>query len=80
VEDEELKVSIKIYPNPVVEVLSIALSDDNKIISGKIYDLAGKQVFQDNSNKMHLGHLSNGIYLLMLETTKGNLSKRIVKK
>ena len=80
IKEELLKLAVKIYPNPVVEKLNIALTEDDKIVSVEMYDLQGKNVYKGVSSELDISHLNYGVYLLILETNKGKLTKKIVKK
>ncbi|MEM7161230.1 MAG: M43 family zinc metalloprotease [Bacteroidota bacterium] len=86
--EENLNSQIQVFPNP--------LEDGNLIIDfGKlvvnscnlsIIDLSGKQLINskhraiEQSLVLNLSELSNGIYLIQLETDQGIFSKRLIKK
>ena len=82
VDDDLLVDTIKIYPNPVTETLIISLGQNNNLVGVKVYDLNGRLVFHDVSGgkKLNVSWLDNGMYLLNIETSKGKLSKRIIKQ
>ena len=73
---------IKIYPNPVIDVLQIRNTTDIGIDKVEIYNVLGKkiQVISKPKNFIKTSQLSKGIYLLKLITEKGSVTKRIVKK
>jgi Leucine-rich repeat (LRR) protein len=74
-----MKESIKLYPNPVYDNLTINSSIPvNKVI---IYSLVGKQIKQINKNLefISLRELSNGIYFIKIYTEKGFITKKIIK-
>jgi hypothetical protein len=67
---------IFIYPNPVEEILSVVLPENNDVISIELYDLFGKIVqnfpVKDNSGKYTINLLGyqSGSYLLKIKTNK----------
>ena len=71
--------SLTIYPNPAENKVSI-LSED-AIISVWLVDLAGKEIsLKVEGNSVEIGHLSEGIYQLMVETKEGIFHHKLVKK
>ena len=78
-----LEKAIKLYPNPTNSNLTIELPTniDVKITSLKVTDLLGKEVLLSNNGttNMDVSHLSNGIYILTLETNYGNWNEKFVK-
>ena len=76
--------SIKIYPNPMKDVINITVEDSNQIETIKILDLKGAELFIDNSkenkNAINTSFLSSGIYLLSVQTNFGNITRKIVKE
>tara|TARA_B110000091_G_C13680510_1_gene417657 strand:- start:443 stop:1009 length:567 start_codon:yes stop_codon:yes gene_type:complete len=76
--------NVKLFPNPLNDKLNIRFSSDLGEITGTIYSLTGQkiQVFIQNSleKTIEISNLSDGIYLLKLETEKGTSTHRIIKK
>ena len=73
------KEPIKLYPNPVKDILNIeGLQFTHNII---IYDILGKEVFKDKVYKsVDLSSLNKGLYFLKLSDTSGNnITKKIIK-
>lgn len=75
---------IKLYPNPVKDVLSIqGLSGDENLF---LYDLNGKLIFDlpaqgENVQLLNLEELQSGVYFLTIQTKQGNrVYKKVVKK
>lgn len=62
---------LKLYPNPVLEKLTINLIDNN-INSVNVYDLAGRKLKQFNNIKnkdvLEVTNLPNGVYVLFTNT------------
>lgn len=80
--DNALKFSV--YPNPSEGVFTIALSDNSgKPNTVKIYDLSGKNVFEETlsgtvQKQLDLSALPKGIYTLHLSSEKSNGVKKLV--
>jgi len=76
------KTGIKIYPNPVSDILTI--ESTQAIQSLRIYDLTGKTIkySQESENMVMLdvSGLDNGIYLLWLQGQNGNMSIHKIMK
>lgn len=80
--NSNFKDNVAIYPNPATSNLTINLKTGETIKTKSVYSLVGEQVFYDISNKntMDVTMLSNGVYLLQIETQNGiTYSKKIVK-
>jgi len=66
VESMENETGLLIYPNPVVNILTIA-NKLPEIFEVYIYDIFGKCVFQKKNKKtINVGQLSSGIYLMKI--------------
>lgn len=81
--DLNLEKQIKIYPNPVADVLAI----DSKEKLGKltIFDISGKLLEtiaaeEVNSVKINVGKYNTGKYILKIENSKGIYSYPFIKK
>lgn len=70
--------TIKIFPNPVEETIYINVVEHFNLKCA-IYDLRGKliQTF-DNSSKLSMGSMPQGIYLLQIEDVDSG--QQIIKK
>ncbi len=83
--DELNLLGVRVYPNPVVDELMIALPENMKIASAVLYDLNGSiigtYVLSNASNTISVNALSEGVYLLELQSASGlKGTYRIVKK
>lgn len=66
-ENESVSTPLKLFPNPVSEVLNIQY--DGKAEEGKIYDLTGRTVSRFNlssSSSVDVSNLKSGIYILKI--------------
>ena len=73
---------INVYPNPAKDILNVNVSND-RIRNLLIYDLAGQAVYNlsdlHGQSQINIGHLSNGIYLLKVETDSGISIAKFIK-
>lgn len=72
--------TISLYPNPVQNVLTVQLTNNNYFKSVSIYDITGKKVKSSNSTSVNLNSLNTGMYLVKIETTNGTTTKKIIKQ
>ncbi|MET0758821.1 MAG: T9SS type A sorting domain-containing protein [Flavobacterium sp.] len=80
--DNHLQEEIKIYPNPVKDILHFALGENIMIKNYSIYDLFGKLIASVNTtfNTADVSNLTKGIYILKIQTHEGELIKKFVKE
>lgn len=74
------KKEIDIYPNPVNNALFfVGLAENGKIT---LFDIWGKQVFyqEDIVDRINIGNLPAGAYIMQLETQKELVLKKIIKQ
>jgi alpha-tubulin suppressor-like RCC1 family protein len=71
--------TIKIYPNPVKEIIYLSKIRN---LDYKIYDLLGKIVLEGiiNENQINVNSLKNGIYILKLESEKNTFNQKFIKE
>jgi len=71
--------SLKIYPNPVSDILKI--DSQEKIESISIFDAQGKQVLTSTSaSQLNMERFSAGIYLIKIKTKEREFTEKIIKK
>ena len=75
---------LRIYPNPVLDFLSIEFGDDKSIHALDIIDAQGslqKQFFVDQArNEINLNDLEEGLYFLRFRSMDNRISyKKIIK-
>ena len=69
------------YPNPVTDILNIAVSPLHKPQEIKIYNQLGEVVFRSSfENKINIQELNAGIYFIELKTENGISRKKILKQ
>jgi O-glycosyl hydrolase len=74
---------VKVYPNPVVDQVSI--SSNSHVSKVVLYDILGKEIQQQNGNgatsvQLGMSALPKGVYVLNVETEGGGVSRKIIKK
>ncbi len=85
VNTEEIKLleEIRIYPNPSLNLLNIE-NNNLQIQLISVYDFTGREILQEicNSNlcRLNIESLIPGIYIVEIETTKGNHLEKFIKK
>ena len=78
----ELEASLRIYPNPATTELNIKVSKDVKVNKVSFYSVTGKLLFSTlkTSSNYDLTNFKSGIYFVKVETNKGVVNKKIIKK
>ncbi|WP_053977651.1 BspA family leucine-rich repeat surface protein [Mangrovimonas xylaniphaga] len=73
---------ITVYPNPISEGVYLEMNDGVELISAKLYNVQGRLLLEtkEATNYIKTEQLSSGVYMLRLETNKGQLVKRVVNK
>ena len=68
------KDNITIYPNPATNVITIF---SNKVSAVKVYNNIGQLILtQHNTNEINVSKLTNGIYILSVEISAGNIIQK----
>jgi len=71
--------NLKIYPNPVSNILTID-NGKEKLISWQLYDVSGKLMKNGNSNIVDVQSIPNASYVLKINLEKTQISKTIMVK
>ncbi|MDH5598730.1 MAG: T9SS type A sorting domain-containing protein, partial [Cyclobacteriaceae bacterium] len=75
--------SIKVYPNPTTNKLTITSTDSEKITHIHLIAVDGKVLLSENTNQISktydLSETSPGVYILQIQTDQTSYSLRIVK-
>ena len=77
---EEDPIQVSVYPNPTTDWLKIASSEPiNRL---ELYDLTGKLIVSEyiNTNQLNMNGIKEGVYILVIETSKGRISKKVMKE
>lgn len=82
--EEENNITVNIYPNPADNTIFVEGCEN--INSINIYNVLGAKVYEkqtienNNKNIIDITNLQNGIYFLNINTDKGNIVKKFIKK
>ncbi len=81
VDDEKLDKSIKFYPNPVSNILSVK-SETIPIDKIEIYSVLGQKIKEVNKgfNSISTDNLSRGIYIIRIFSKKGTTVRKLIKQ
>jgi uncharacterized repeat protein (TIGR02543 family) len=78
-----VETSVKIYPNPVENIISILLPENTTQASFILYDIQGKQLLQQEirkENTVSVAHLSSGMYIYNIILDGKRMTGKIVKQ
>jgi len=84
--DETLLKSIKVYPNPIKDILNISIMEQIENPKLSIFDVSGKQVYtkqlmeSGKNYKINIGFLSSGNYILKLQSKNKTFTKKLLKE
>ena len=80
IDDELLAMSIKLYPNPVDNILTI--DSEIPLTNVEIFSVLGKKVKEMDLDfkSLTMDNLSTGIYLVRIRSANGIAHRKIVKK
>ncbi|MEL6654735.1 MAG: T9SS type A sorting domain-containing protein, partial [Bacteroidota bacterium] len=80
--DPELAGGIQIYPNPFSDLVKV--ESEWPIQSLRLYDLQGRALIVETAQGLEAvldaGSLSQGLYILSVETLRGTIHRRVVKQ
>jgi len=71
--------NIAIYPNPILSGSILTIASVDTITSINVFDITGSQVYAGNSNEISID-LNSGLYLVQINTTEGNSTKKLLVK
>ncbi|WP_298516933.1 T9SS type A sorting domain-containing protein [uncultured Kordia sp.] len=79
--NELLETQIKIYPNPVTDILYIKL-DQSEVMNLQLVDIHGKQTLNKSTEgeqiELNISSLKSGIYFLKLNSDTTQFTKKII--
>ena len=70
----------RVYPNPTSGIINIETHPDEQIHNVLVTDLSGKVAFQtdDNNSTIDLSGLKNGIYFMIISTSKNSYIEKVI--
>ncbi|KOS08376.1 peptidase M1 [Flavobacterium akiainvivens] len=79
--DNELLSSIKLYPNPVSDLLNVQLPQGITLLNSEVYNNLGQKVIQGGTQPVwNVSGLAQGTYFLRLKTAQGVVSLKFTKQ
>lgn len=79
VNDVTNKAKIQVYPNPVIDVLTV--SSDKKVSNISVYNVGGQLIQQaNNANVINLAKLSSGVYFVKTVVEGKTEMTKVIKK
>jgi hypothetical protein len=78
--EEPGKDLIGIYPNPADAEIHIRIPKNHLLIECSIYDIRGRNLLNSREKKIQLNGISQGIYLLEVNTSNGVFRKKFLKR
>ena len=73
----QIDAEVSVFPNPTSGIITVNI--EQHINSINITDLSGKHLGTFDNNSIDVSNLSNGIYILTIETDKGIFNQKIIK-
>lgn len=71
--------AITLFPNPVSDILTIETPSSTTLQKVILYNAIGQKSLETNQSKVNLSSLSNGVYMVTLETNEGTFHKKLIK-
>ena len=75
---------ISIYPNPVKDMITIAIKDNSTIKTIELYDIQGRllqtQLVNDVHSELNVSSRAKGMYFIKINTDKGSKVEKLVKE
>jgi hypothetical protein len=82
--DEDINLGIKVYPNPVSNILNLESEKINANIDLEVYSIDGKLVkVAINKNQLHLSNIKEGVYILKMSDAfsgKTQLERIVIRR
>ncbi|MCB6064402.1 leucine-rich repeat protein [Flavobacterium psychrophilum] len=70
--------NLKIYPNPVSEILNIALQENLQLQKVNFYNTLGRLIKTTNHSEINISSFAKGIYFVEVMTNQGKATKTII--
>ncbi|KFF12026.1 leucyl aminopeptidase [Chryseobacterium soli] len=71
--------SVKVYPNPAKDMLTIDLPKEIKHFAVEINDMSGRSIVNvENQKKINASKFVNGTYLVTIKTDKNSITRKII--
>jgi Secretion system C-terminal sorting domain len=71
-------VALKVFPNPTTGILTV--DTESAVISIRLINISGQALLTSNETTLDLSGLPDGVYTLVVQTTTGQVARKIVKR
>lgn len=83
--DNSLVDAVKLYPNPVIDVLNLSASNKTNLKKLEVVDINGRIIkstsLENITNKeINISELNSGLYLINIYSSEGMTTKKIIKQ
>lgn len=83
--DNVVASKFNLYPNPVIDVVTISNAENIGVEKVSIVDMNGRVVKTENFTnqsevQLNISDLKAGVYIFNISTSEGNASKKVIKK
>lgn len=72
--------SVKLYPNPATETLTISIPQSLTFERATVYNALGQEVLNSVTNTIDVSTLTIGVHFIRIETSDGTFHKKFIKK
>ena len=73
--------AVKVFPNPVKDVVTIDASNSMDISKLELFSVTGQLVFKgESTNTIEMSNFNSGVYMLRISNDSGSVTRRIVKE
>jgi aminopeptidase N len=79
IEDYKFASSIRIFPSPASEILTIELPAEASLENTILYNNLGQKSLESKQNNINVSQLASGIYTVSLTTSEGTYHKKFIK-
>lgn len=80
---EDVATTIKVFPNPANNFISLESSSSALILQVVLYDISGKEIMRKsldvNAAQIDVSHISNGLYIMEVKNSEGKTSKHKIR-
>ena len=74
-----LETSLSVYPNPANNELHIQKPSDVEIQKNTVYNHLGQKIMENETTDFSVSELSDGVYILKIQTSEGTINKKFIK-
>ena len=77
---EESSSNFRLYPNPVSGNVVNIISNNIDVFEVDVFSLSGKLIISNISNdgQINISNLKSGVYLINIESSYGNTTKKLI--